>query len=73
MEGILSLCAMPTQRRFLQELGMCVGVRKWTEDVTTMWEDPVEERRKRIREGEVGSQAVEGQLAMELVRPRVNM
>ena len=43
------------------------------EDVTTMWEDPVEERRKRIREGDVGSQAVEGQLAMELVRPRVNM
>jgi len=68
MEGILSLCATPTQRRFLQELGMCIGVRKWAEDVTMMWEEPgAEERRKKAREGDQGRKPAEDQLAMELV------
>ena len=45
MEDMISLCATAGQRRFLQELGMCIGVRKWADDVSRMWEEPGVKRR----------------------------
>ena len=39
VDGLISRCATSEQRRFLQDLGMSVGIRKWSDNVLTMWED----------------------------------
>lgn len=51
VDAMVSSCATSYQRRFLQELGMSVGIRRWSDDVATMWEDAKERDRKERKRG----------------------